>query len=341
MVDFYVLKNECVKMITESETSKYWNEIEANTDLLDKKKFLTQFISIYNGKTSNQKVYETIEKLGYLKYPESVRSLLSDMQQVSKYFYELHEPEQRKRSRDSKQELEKYINLVESLKIFKAVQFRPVILAMNLKKYSLNEINQVLQVCLTIQVRNIFIANESPNKLESFYPDLAKKIYKSDQRITPMIISDLKNKIISDEQTIQYAKQLFISKSDSKKIRYILKTIYDIDSAYEIIINNNTQYVNLEHILPQNPKEDSIWLNNFDKTTLSDYINCLGNLTLILGKKNSSLGNKEFSEKRKELKVSNITQNSEIAKNKYWNKSNIEARTEELAKKIIQIWTKH
>ncbi|WP_234016001.1 DUF262 domain-containing protein [Staphylococcus simulans] len=220
LVDFYVLKNECVKKISESETSRYWNEIEANTDLLDKKKFLTQFISIYNGKTSNQKVYETIEKLGKLKNSQAVRELLEDMKSVSKYFFELHEPEQRKNTNDSKEDLSDYIKLVESLKVFNAIQYRPVILAMNLKRYSLKDINQVLQVCLTIQIRNIFIAHDSPNKLENFYPDLAKKIYESHKNITSSIISELQNKIISDNQTIQYAKQLRISKSDGKNKIY-------------------------------------------------------------------------------------------------------------------------
>ncbi|PTJ08198.1 DUF262 domain-containing protein [Staphylococcus simulans] len=341
LVDFYVLKNECVKKISESETSRYWNEIEANTDLLDKKKFLTQFISIYNGKTSNQKVYETIEKLGKLKNSQAVRELLEDMKSVSKYFFELHEPEQRKNTNDSREDLSDYIKLVESLKVFNAIQYRPVILAMNLKRYSLKDINQVLQVCLTIQIRNIFIAHDSPNKLENFYPDLAKKIYESHKNITSSIISELQNKIISDNQTIQYAKQLRISKSDGKKIRYILKTIYDLAFGNEMIVNSNTQYVNLEHILPQNPKEDSTWLKTFDKKTLDDYINSLGNLTLILGKKNSSLGNKEFYEKRVLLKESKISQNHEIADNDSWGKKEIEDRTEYLANKIIQIWKKN
>ncbi|WP_259340291.1 HNH endonuclease family protein [Staphylococcus simulans] len=146
---------------------------------------------------------------------------------------------------------------------------------------------------------------------------------------------------MSDNQTIQYAKQLRISKSDGKKIRYILKTIYDLAFGNEMIVNSNTQYVNLEHILPQNPKEDSTWLKTFDKKTLDDYINSLGNLTLILGKKNSSLGNKEFYEKRVLLKESKISQNHEIADNDSWGKKEIEDRTEYLANKIIQIWKKN
>src|SRR5699024_4120831 len=179
LVDFYVLKNKCVKVTSEEETARYWDEIEANTDLLNKNNFLTQFVSIYNGKTSTQKAFSTLEEKGWLSYAEKVENVLYDMQNVTKYYFELHEPEQRKRSEDIKSDLREYKKLVNGLKGFKATQYRPVILSMNLKEYSLKDINKVLEVCMIIQVRNIFIAQHKANTLETFYPDLAKKIYNS------------------------------------------------------------------------------------------------------------------------------------------------------------------
>src|SRR5699024_3872421 len=66
LVNFYVLKNKCVKVTSEEETAKYWDEIEANTDNLNKNNFLTQFVSIYNGKTSSQKAYSILEDKGWI-----------------------------------------------------------------------------------------------------------------------------------------------------------------------------------------------------------------------------------------------------------------------------------
>ncbi|PTE70815.1 HNH endonuclease family protein, partial [Staphylococcus gallinarum] len=96
----------------------------------------------------------------------------------------------------------------------------------------------------------------------------------------------------------------------------------------------------LEHILPQNPKVDSLWFQNFKSTNINNYINNLGNLTLILGKKNTSLGNKEFTEKRLELKDSNIKQNLKIARNESWTRKEIEERAKDLATKMIYVWPK-
>lgn len=340
LVDFYVLKNKCVKVISEEETSKYWNEIEANTDLLNKNNFLTQFVSVYNGKTSAQKAYSTLEDKGWLSTPGKVENVLYDMEKVSKYYFELHEPEQRKRPEDMKVDLKKYRNLVNGLKQFKATQYRPVILSMNLKGYSLKEINEVLQVCTVIQIRNIFIAQNKANTLETFYPDLAKKIYENDNNILKNILNELKNKIISEEETILAVKNRRFKKTENKAVRFLLKDIFDVESDKEIKINSDAQYVNLEHILPQNPKEDSQWRRNFDESSIGKYTSNIGNLTLILGKKNSSLGNKEFSEKSGKLEESSIIQNKEIAKNKKWTKKEIEERADYLAQKIIEVWSK-
>ncbi|HBV04348.1 MAG TPA: DUF262 domain-containing protein [Staphylococcus sp.] len=340
LVDFYVLKNKCVKITSEKETAKYWNEIEANTDLLNKNQFLTQFVSVYNGKTSSQKAYETLENNGWLETSTDVEKVLTDMLKVSKYFFELHEPEQRKNNNDTKSDLNKYIELVEGLKTLNAIQYRPIILAMNLKDYKLKEINDVLQICLNIQVRNIFIAQQKANILENFYPDLAKRIYSNPQNISHTIIQELQSKIISDQETITAAINRSITSNEFKKIRYILKTIYDFDTKKEITINGDSMHVNLEHILPQNPKQNSLWTKDFKSTDIHKYKNQIGNLTLILGKKNTSLGNKEFVDKKTKLKESNIIENINIAKNKSWTKKEINARSQDLAKKITHVWPK-
>lgn len=337
LVDFYVLKNKCIKTTSEVITSQYWNVIEANTDLLNKNQFLTQFVSLYNGKTSTQKAFETLEKKGVFKDSQSVETLLDNMRIVSKYFLELHEPSHRKRKEDNKTDLNQFIRLVEGLKTLNASQYRPVILAMNIKNYPLNEINKILSICLTIQIRNIFFSKHKANTLENFYPDLAKRIFNSDYPILENIISDLKSKIINDEEALVVIKNRKINKSENKIIRYILRNIYDHENNREITINNDAQFVNLEHILPQKPKANSTWLKTFG-SSIEEYTYKLGNLTLILGKKNSDLGNKEFNEKRLKLRESKIDQNINIANNEDWTKTHIDNRSEELARLILKLW---
>ncbi|HDX9683709.1 TPA: DUF262 domain-containing protein [Bacillus cereus] len=338
LADFYVLKNTCVKMTSEKETAKYWDVIEANTDLLDKSTFLTQFVSIYNGKTSTKQAFLILEENDYFKSKESVLKLLYDMEKVSKYYLELQEPEQRRR-RDSEsiKDLKKYVNLVSTLKLFKATQYKPVILAMNLKNYNIIEINFALEKILSIQLRNIFVAQDKANTIESFYPNLAKEIYLNKPSIGK-ILKILQDKIKSDEIVKLKLKSRKITKSEHPRIRYILRKIFDFENSSEIKVNGDTQYVNLEHILPQTPKPNSKWRVTFSEDILEDNIYNIGNLTLLLGKKNTSLGNKEYLEKRLALQTSDIKQNKQIAENENWTRKEIESRAEKLADLYIKIW---
>ncbi|MCU5086363.1 DUF262 domain-containing HNH endonuclease family protein [Bacillus cereus] len=338
LADFYVLKNTCVKMTSEKETAKYWDVIEANTDLLDKSTFLTQFVSIYNGKTSTKQAFLILEENDYFKSKESVLKLLYDMEKVSKYYLELQEPEQRRRrDSESKKDLKKYVNLVSTLKLFKATQYKPVILAMNLKNYNIIEINFALEKILSIQLRNIFVAQDKANTIESFYPNLAKEIYLNKPSIGK-ILKILQDKIKSDEIVKLKLKSRKITKSEHPRIRYILRKIFDFENSSEIKVNGDTQYVNLEHILPQTPKPNSKWRDTFSEDILEDNIYNIGNLTLLLGKKNTSLGNKEYLEKRLALQTSDIKQNKQIAENENWTRKEIESRAEKLADLYVKIW---
>src|SRR5699024_11880450 len=74
------------------------------------------------------------------------------MEKTSQYYLELHEPEQRRRRNENKVDVDRYIRLVDALNIFKSKQYRPVILAMNVKQYDINDINRVLNKCLSIQI---------------------------------------------------------------------------------------------------------------------------------------------------------------------------------------------
>lgn len=337
IANFYVLKNACVKVISEEETSLYWDIIESNTDSLNKNNFLSQFVSMFHGKTSAQQALPILEKSGRLSNEEEVKTLLAELKEASQYFLELHEPEQIKRRNASKSDIEKFISLINALKLFNAKQYRPVILAMNMKGYLLNDINIILGKCLSIQIRNFFIANNKANTVESFYPSLAKKIYKSNKKITKEVCSALNKMALPDEDVILSLKsRTFDKRNDNKGLRYLLKKIYDYENNREIEVNSDSMHVNLEHILPQNPKKDSKWVEAFGES-LEDYIYKFGNLTLLLGKKNFSLGNKEFKEKRIELAQSKIAHNHKIAENDKWMSDEINKRTGELAKVLVKI----
>lgn len=338
LADFYVLKNSCVQIVGEVETAKYWDVIESNTDLLSKSTFLAQFVTIYEGKTSSNNVHKTLQRNKYLEDKESIYKLLTDLEKVSRYFLELHEPDKRKYGSETKRDFDCYKSFVNTLKMFDASQYRPVIMAMNLKKKSLVDINKVLNAIITLQLRNIFIPKGKANDLELFYANLSKQIYQEDLS-TEVIINTLQNKNDSDDET----KRRFTFRSidgsrDIKIARYILRNMYDFINSNEMLINENSTEVNLEHILPQSPPKTSEWITLFPEDERKRYTQNFGNLTLILGETNSKIQNGDFKDKKVDYANSAIPQNKEIANNSTWSTKQINKRAEELSNVFINVW---
>lgn len=52
--------------------------------------------------------------------------------------------------------------------------------------------------------------------------------------------------------------------------------------------------ISIEHILPQNPKEGSVWFNDFSEKERDDLTDKIGNLVIIGRSKNSALSNEDF-----------------------------------------------
>ena len=55
----------------------------------------------------------------------------------------------------------------------------------------------------------------------------------------------------------------------------------------------------LEHIIPQNPRSNSHWTRDFPKKFRDEYTYKLGNMTLLTTRRNSSAGRRDFVEKKK------------------------------------------
>ena len=98
-----------------------------------------------------------------------------------------------------------------------------------------------------------------------------------------------------------------------------------------------TDKTTVEHIMPQTLTDDwkrevgANWPEVHDK-----WLHTVGNLTL--SGYNASLGNKPFSEKKRELAGSNFALSASIQNFAVWNEESIQQRGEELAKLALQVW---
>ena len=102
---------------------------------------------------------------------------------------------------------------------------------------------------------------------------------------------------------------------------------------------SNHKYITVEHVLPQNPKEDSEWVKNFSKEEREYWTNKLANLVLLSKKKNSSLSNLDFKDKKKKYLSGSIDVfNSSklfLQNNELWNKDILDERQKKILKILI------
>lgn len=91
-----------------------------------------------------------------------------------------------------------------------------------------------------------------------------------------------------------------------RQARYILllTNYLFLDEKTEFIIPDTI--ISVEHILPQNPSDNSQWKQDFDDESREEWTNKIGNLIIITRRKNSAQSNKDFAKKKEKYFKSNV-----------------------------------
>jgi len=114
---------------------------------------------------------------------------------------------------------------------------------------------------------------------------------------------------------------------------------------YEYLISDNTVHlsdyktISVEHILPQHPRLDSQWEQDFPEDLREVWTHKLSNLVLISKRKNSKLSNLDFDEKKRRYLQSRIDvfngSKIFIQQNNQWTVNELETRQEEMLNKLV------
>lgn len=196
--------------------------------------------------------------------------------------------------------------------------------------------------------RYFAVSKQPANRVEKLYAKLSRELFSlvsnnNKDGIEAQVLTKFKNivkedKLLpSDEQFIEDFSKIYLQTNNKAFIKYLLTIIEESNEAGEFMINQDI--VNIEHILPQKPSRE--W--QISDAELKESVNRLGNLTILLEKINSSMGNRPIKEKIESLKGSNLSLNkniiSTVEKNNYsWGPSEIGDRQLDLAHSAISIW---
>jgi hypothetical protein len=292
-------------------------------------KDLTKYIRYYwNARYSlvrEKDLYREINAT--IKSPKDAIDLVTDLNNYAPYYHDILSPDNCI-AFDNKRIIDHLI----SLQALGARTFIPIVLALKMRDNHFPDENiaDILDAIETCVFRNATIGRKTANKIEVAFCAIANKIFDQIYQSANDIITNIRGMMISDKEFENIFSTFHTG--NAFYVRYIFLKIHNfLDDNHEI--NRNHLEVNIEHIMPQN---SSLW--NIDEKTQDEYLDRLGNLTLLDGTLNKKASNASFRDKKKFYKKSLIQPNQDLLKYDEWTPREIEDRQKALTALALKIW---
>ena len=225
---------------------------------------------------------------------------------------------------------------IETLNYFGLEQYRPLLLSI-LKKFNKEEVKKSLKLIVSWLVRNLIVGALGGGTLEKTYADKAKDIFDKKIKKATELRESLKVLIPQDKN---FKEQFLLATVSKHKLaRYYLSSIENFhrgEKNPELLVNMDTDSVNLEHILPQKPEDN--W-PNFTEEDIITYGRRIGNLTLMKTKENNDFKSSKFIDKKKKYKESDFWITKSLDEHDDWTKEKIAQRQKELSELAFETWS--
>lgn len=340
-----LLKNWIFKNIRENGVKDVakdiWQDVEANVQT-DIRRFLRYYWISYNPFVTERKLYKAI-KNKITNWDE----FLDDIWKSSDHYNLLLQASEEQWQNTDFEHSYKMYKSVSALKIMNVSQCYVLFLSIlkNYKKLEMDPIH-VFEIIEKFSFLYSAICKQPTNKVEKLYNkyaiDLGNLVANEDSKDKKLskvnsLFSSLEKELKELRPTFDFFSKYFMdikyknSEIGRMLVKYILSEInnfYEKTKEHKIDFNN----VNVEHIIPQTPGKD--W--DLSVEDIKDYVNLLGNLTLVDKVINSKAGNKSLKEKLLLLADSELPITKELISklsksNSKWDKESICERQLSLA----------
>lgn len=335
--------------------AKYWEEIEQNINSSHVGYYFDSFLycirDILIQKKAQQALLNEFENIIYVssvngkKSPEQEKNRLLEKGvktfEFIKTYYDIYEKiilfEGIEENNFKNNEVNEYKNLIHILKKEFTSKDWITPLLMYFKKFGYERLLEFLKklelnvlsglICLTPSPRKdmffkiIGLINDKDSPAEIINSDiLAKPVHNNRD------IIDEARRIIKEEEIYNknYKKYILL------KYEYLSQ-----DNSTTISNYSNLQ---IEHVLPQKPSEDSDWLKIFNEDEREKWRHNIANLILVNSKINKALSNYEFKAKKDILngRIQDIFNGSrEILAEDEWKPDTLEKRNKKMCEKLF------
>lgn len=214
-------------------------------------------------------------------------------------------------------------------------QYRPLMLSA-MQHFSTKELERLTRALVSWSVRGLVVGGLGSGTWEKVYCEAARRIRAGDIKRASEVY-DLVASIVPPDERFESAFKEIAPKT--KLARYLLLAserghLNDREPYY--VPNANASEVNLEHVLPQNPR-DGDW-PTFQPDELQQWSQRLGNMVLLARSRNAKLGNKPFAVKKPELAAAKFHFTKAAAQSSDWTREAIADRQRQLAALAPRIW---
>ncbi len=213
-------------------------------------------------------------------------------------------------------------------------QIRPLMLAVT-RHFSTREAQKAFLVMVSWSVRFLIAGGGGGGFLDRHYGLRAQEVTKGEIKTT----DQLRKRMIDIVPNDEVFKEAFATATVRRTnlARYYLRALelhVKDEREPQLLPNDDTMSVNLEHILPVTPSDE--W--DISTDLAAAYYRRIGNMVLLNSRQNVELGNLGFSEKRTILKGSPFLLTAETARSKKWGPDQIAKRQERLAELAPAVW---
>ncbi len=349
-----LIKNYLLMKISEKNNDKIdeavekWNDMFENVRDLEPVKFIRRYmLSTYSGKISESRLYDFTVKLFEKSSLDDIMGFIDSLRKFSVIYRKIANAECEN------------ININNALKRLQMVEvvtsYTLLMRLFDLYYQGVLKDEHILKIIDLIEKFHIWwgITGLSTNKLDTIYNELSLKVIdmvnenKSGEEIVDLIKDKYKIEIKSylPSPTKDFLERFRTRKftAGSTRTKYILWQLNNPTGETSL----NLSDIHTEHIMPKTLNKKWIeYLKNytgiFDTQKLKEkhkeYINRIGNLTIIKGAWNISMSNRIFEDKKKDYERSEIGITKDLTKYEKWTFEEIEKRSEELAKIALSRW---
>lgn len=221
-----------------------------------------------------------------------------------------------------------FLNSIKSMAVNKCF---PLLLSAS-KKLNSKNFDSICKAIDSLTFRHS-ILRKDPKVLERFYYTLSESI-EGDSSINSILTTVRAHSNFKEEDKF---KQEFLYASPKASIS---KMILDrITRKHSEGVDWSNKDAHIEHIMPQKPAGEWLTLYNQDQDEYKDYLNRLGNLTILQDKKNIKAKNKDFTDKKAYYDESRLTITKKLTEYSTWDYGAILSHQEYLYEQSKDIWS--